>query len=100
MLLTNTKLQFDLTMIASEWPHQPWTEVAAKIALKSDGASGWKEWTNTTAIDRNTGLQASLDWGAWAGDAAKTYTLDISDYDLTGPLIYNLSFPYRKIVVT
>jgi len=84
LFLTNTKLQFDLTMIASEWPSQPWTEVAAKIALNSDGASGWKEWTNTTAIDRNTGLQASLDWGAWAGDAAKTYTLDISDYDLTG----------------
>ena len=84
LLLTNTKLQFDLTMIESEWPSGQWTKVADKIALKSDGVSGWKEWTNTTAIDRNTGLPVSLEWGPWNHDAAKTCTLDISDYDLTG----------------
>jgi hypothetical protein len=81
--LVGAQIQFDLTMVASEWAG--WTKVADKIAINSNGASGWKEWNNlATAIDRDTGLPTSLDWGPWAGDANKTYSLDISDYDLTG----------------
>jgi hypothetical protein len=83
--LTDAQLQFDLTMVASEWPSQPWTKVADKIAVNSDGPSGWKEYDNlTVATNRDTGEATGLDWGAWDGDANKTYTLDVSDYDETG----------------
>ena len=83
--LTDASLQFDVTMVASEWPSQPWTKVADKIAINSDDPCGWKEWNNlATAINRDTGEPTSLDWGAWAGDANKTYTLDVSSYNATG----------------
>lgn len=83
--LTGAQLQFDVTMIASEWPTQPWTKIADKIAVNSGGPSGWKEYNNlAVATDRDTGEATTLDWGTWAGDANKTYTLDISDYGDTG----------------
>ncbi len=85
--LAERRLQFDLTMIASEWPVGRWTKVADKIALNSDGASGWTEYTTATAVDKLSGQDTSLDWGRWAEgdpDVVKTITLDISDYDLTG----------------
>lgn len=78
------ELVFDLTMIQSEWPATPWTKPADKVAINSDGASGWKEYTSATAVWRSSGGAAPLDWGAWDPDAAKTYTVDISDYDVTG----------------
>jgi hypothetical protein len=85
MDLTDASLQFDLTMLAADWPLQPWTQVADKIAINSDGPSGWKEYEKlATAINRDTGEPATRDWGAWDGDANKTYTLDVSDYDATG----------------
>ncbi|UCC96488.1 MAG: hypothetical protein JSW66_11665 [Phycisphaerales bacterium] len=85
--LAGQSLMFDLTMIASEWPVNLWTKVADKVALNSDGPSGWKEYANATAIDTLTGESTSTDWGRWwdtAPDVVKTYSVDISDYDLTG----------------
>lgn len=81
--MTNAKLTFDLTMIASEWTGSNWTKVADKVALNSNGASGWMEFASTAAIDRTTLLSTSTDWGPWSGDAAKTYSLDIPSYDTT-----------------
>ncbi len=81
--LAYTTLTFDLTMIQSEWPSTPWTQAAATIALNSDGTSGWKEYA-PTAVWRDSGDPAPLDWGAWDPDAAKTYSVDISDYNITG----------------
>jgi hypothetical protein len=81
--LAGIKLQFDMTAYGSDFAN--WAKVADKIALNSDGASGWKEYDNlTTAIDRVTGLPTSLDFGSWSGTVERTYSLDISDYDLTG----------------
>ncbi len=90
--LGGVTLTFDLTMIASEWPSQPWTKVGDKIALNSDGPDGWKEYSNlATVIDRNTGNPSSLDWGAWSGDAYRTYSLDISNYNITGATFFQIS---------
>jgi hypothetical protein len=89
--LTDANLQFDLTMVASEWSNSAWTQVGDKIAVNSDGPSGWKEYgpasTSLLAysfIDRDTGLPTDRWWGPWEGDANKTYSYDISDYDATG----------------
>ncbi len=92
--LAGTTLTFDLTMIASEWPVGQWTKVADKIALNSDSPSGWTEYTTTTAIDQLTGESASLDWGRWSDtepDAIKTFSVDISDYDLTGATWFQIN---------
>jgi len=92
--LADQKLTFDLTMIASEWPVGLWTKVADKVALNSDGTSGWKEYANATAIDKVTGEATSLDWGRWwdtAPDVVKTYSVDISDYDLTGATWFQIN---------
>ncbi len=83
--LTDATLKFDLTMLASEWPSQPWTKVADKILIYSNGVSGWKEYNNLAkATNISDGSATGLDWGAWAGDAQKTYSLDVSDYDARG----------------
>ena len=94
LTLTDSSLRFDLTMVASEWPSMPWTKVADKIAINSDvnqndgtigTGGGWKEYSNlAVATNRDTNEASSLDWGAWSGDANKTYTLDVNDYDATG----------------
>ncbi|MGB7582059.1 MAG: hypothetical protein WBL85_06395 [Sedimentisphaerales bacterium] len=88
--LTDANLQFDLTMVASEWSNGAWTQVGDKIAVNSNGPSGWKEYgpasTSLLAysfIDRDTGLPTDRWWGPWEGDANKTYSYDISDYDAT-----------------
>ena len=86
--LTDANLQFDVTMVASEWGSGVWTKVADKIAINSNGPSGWKEWNNiAVATNRDTGAPASLEWGPWAplvADSNKTFTLNVSDYDATG----------------
>jgi len=81
--LADTTLKFDLTMIQSEWPSTPWTKVASSVALNSNGPSGWKEFA-ATAEWRNGSGAAPTDWGAWDPDAAKTYSVDVSSYDITG----------------
>ncbi len=54
--LTDAVLEFDLTMVASEWDPNIWTKVADKIAVNSNAAAGWVEWDNiTTATDRDSG---------------------------------------------
>jgi len=89
--LTDANLQFDLTMVASEWGNGAWTKVGDKIAINSDGPSGWKEYGPASTsllpysvIDRDSGTPTSFDWGSWNGDANKTYSYDVSDYDATG----------------
>jgi hypothetical protein len=83
--LTDASIQFDLTMVVSEWTGSIWTKVADKIAINSDGPSGWKEYDNLAeATNRDTGEATGLDWGTWSGDVNKTYTLDVSNYDATG----------------
>jgi hypothetical protein len=92
--LAGTKLQFDLTMVASEWPVGLWTKVADKVALNSNGTSGWKEFTGATVVDKLTGATASADWGRWwdaAPDVQKTYTIDISNYDVTGATWFQIN---------
>jgi hypothetical protein len=89
--LTDARLQFDVTMVASEWPSQPWTAVAAQVAINSNGPSGWKAWghdagddVNVTVTDRDTGAPSSREWGAWDGDSNRTFTVNVSDYITTG----------------
>jgi hypothetical protein len=86
------KLQFDLTMIASEWPSQPWTRFAQKIAIQSRG--DWTEYETNESnwVFRETGLPAPVDWGAWDGDVKKTCTIDISNYSLTGSTYFTINF--------
>jgi len=75
--MTNAKLTFDLTMIASEWTNYPWTE-AGKVSFACGG--NWTEWI-PTAVDRTTGLPTSTDWGPWLGDFKKTIIVDIPSYN-------------------
>ena len=89
--LADANFQFDLTMVASEWGPDIWTQVGDKIAINSDGPSGWKEYGPSStsllpysAIDRDSSTPTSFDWGPWDGDANKTYSYDVSDYDATG----------------
>jgi hypothetical protein len=82
-LLPGVKLQFDLTMIQAEWTANNWTKVADKVAVNSNGVSGWKEFY-PVVTDRITGAAVGGDWGPWNPDALKTYTIDLSDYDTTG----------------
>ncbi len=88
---TDANFQFDLTMVASEWGGSTWTQVGDMIAINSDGPSGWKQYGPASSssaaysfINRDTGEPTSRDWGPWAGDANKTYSYSLSDYDATG----------------
>ena len=90
MDMTDAQLQFDLTMIASEWSGSTWTQVGDKIAINSNGPSGWKEYGPASSssaaysfVNRDTGEPVGHDdWGP--SDANKTFTYDFSDYDSTG----------------
>jgi hypothetical protein len=85
--LTGASLSFDLSMVVDEFTSGGvWTKVADKIAINSDGPSGWYEWNNlAVATNRDTGEATGLDWGPWSpDDTNKTYTLDVSNYDATG----------------
>lgn len=87
------KLQFDLTMIADEWPNGNWTRIAQKLALQIDGS--WDETPETTAdnwVFRDTGEPAPVDWGNWMGDTARTCTIDLSSYDVTGATSFIINF--------
>ncbi len=94
-LQPGTTLQFDVTMIQSEWTQNNWTQVANKIAINSDGPSGWKEYS-PIAIDRITGQSASLDWGSLNPDALKTYSVDISNYDATGATWFRINISLQQ----
>jgi len=103
--LTFTKgtfIKFDLTMPSADWPSGQWTKVGAKLAINSDGPSGWKEYgpdatsdTNLySVIDRDTGLPTSFDWQSdWnpGVDGNKTYTYNVSSYDATGATWMNIN---------
>jgi|GEM_PF-1624246 len=91
--LAGYTLMFDLTALPTDFADgNTWVRVADKIALNSDvnqsgpGSGGWKEWTTATAVNRKgkkkTDVLAGLDWQASDG-ASRTYSLVISDYDLT-----------------
>jgi hypothetical protein len=92
---TDASLQFDVTMRAADWPEEPWTCVADKIAINSDvnqvdgtigTGGGWKEYDKlATVINRDTGEPSTRDWDAtWDGDVNKTYTLDVANYNSVG----------------
>ena len=91
MDLSGATLKFDLTMIASEWPSTTWTQVADKIGVNSNASPGWEEYgpgssshAAYSVIDRDTGKPTTRSWGTWEGNAKKTFSFDISDYDSTG----------------
>lgn len=96
-------LSLDLTMFADDWPTQPWTRFAGKIALSSDGVgvsgkdAGWSEYEATADnwTERETGEASSDSWGAWDGDCIRTYKIDISDYDLTDATYFSISFAFN-----
>lgn len=94
-LMTNIILTFDVTMYANEWSGNNWTKIADKIAFNSD--SGWQEWTTTTAVDRLTGLPTSTDWGPWAGDAFKSYRLEIPSYNALNWFQIVISFQQNPV---
>jgi len=94
-LQPGTTLQFDVTMIQSEWTQNNWTQVANNIAINSDGPSGWKEYS-PIAIDRITGQSTSPDWGPWNPDALKTYSVDISNYDATGATWFRINISLQQ----
>jgi hypothetical protein len=88
--LANTTLMFDLTAFGSDF--EDWAKCADKIALNSNGPDGWKEYDNlATAINRNTGESEGLDWGNWDEIVERTYSLDISDYDVSGATWFNIN---------
>ncbi|MGA2172891.1 MAG: hypothetical protein ABSG82_07775, partial [Sedimentisphaerales bacterium] len=95
--LTDANLQFDLTMKASDWPDPCWTKVCGKVAINSDGPSGWKEYgpdapnNKITVINRDTGGDANFDWQSSEGDANKTYIVNVSDYDSTGATWFQIN---------
>ncbi len=89
--LEGVALQFDVTMIQSEWTSSIWTKVANAVALASNGPDGWKEFQPSNIIDRVSGeVTTSWDWGNWSADALKTIVVDISDYDLEGATYLDL----------
>jgi len=94
-LQPGTILQFDVTMIQSEWTQNNWIQVAYRIAINSDGPDGWKEFA-PVAIDRVTGRPTSLDWGSWNPDARKTYSVDISDYDADGATWFQINISLQQ----
>ncbi len=90
--LENTTLMFDYTAYGADFSN--WAEIGEKIALNSDAAPGWKEYNGrdlAVVIDRNTGEQLdSIDFGSWEEIFQRTYTLDVSDYDLTGATWFSI----------
>lgn len=94
-LVAGTKLQFDLTMIQSEWTGNNWTKVADKLALNSNGKSGWKEYF-PKAVDKATGADTAGDWGPWNPDVTKTFSVDISDYDATGATWFQINISLQQ----
>jgi hypothetical protein len=92
-----TRLMFDVTMIQSEWGGSIWTKVADKVAINTDNATGWKEFYPPQFFDTITGAAlADVDWGGWSPTITKTYSLDISDYDLTGATWFQLNISVQQ----
>jgi hypothetical protein len=90
-LPAGTRLIFDLTMVQSEWPGGTWTKVADKVAINSNSPAGWKEFTPPLFFDTLTGAAlTAADWGGWSPTITKTYSVDISSYNLTGATWFQL----------
>lgn len=90
-----SSISFDLTQLASEWPADQWTQVGDQIIVQSDGPSGQVALTSAiTVVNRADGTPAGKDWGNWGGsfpDNAKTYTLNLGNYDLTGATYFQIN---------
>jgi hypothetical protein len=93
--LSAAKIQFDVTVVQSEWVSNNWTKVADKIALNSDGAGGWKEFY-PTVVDKTTGAASAGDWGPWSPGLTRTFTADISSYDLTGATWFQINIALQQ----
>jgi hypothetical protein len=78
--LTNMKLQFDVTLIASEWNNEPVT--IGPLVVQSDlpGTAGWRVFP-VTAINRLTGGGALITWHSSLGNVYKTCTVDFTTLD-------------------
>ncbi len=94
-----TEFTLDVTFIASEWlVNYNWLKVD-KLAINSDGISGWKEFINPIAINRDDLTTCPLDFGPWYPlqlTPNRTYSWDLTTlvggYDATGAT-------YMKIIV-
>lgn len=73
------KFSFDLTLTGGA---AGWNDMDEKIAINSDGVSGYMEVAPT--VKNNDGSSSGHDWGDWTGTFARTYTTDLSAYDSTG----------------
>ena len=90
-----TTFKFDFIMLQADFPSTQWTKVADKISLVSDGVGGgWAEYTWQDAIfswtDPTNTTDCPSDWGAWDPDAKKTYSMDVSDYDMTDATYFEI----------
>jgi len=95
-IVPSLKLSFDLTAYGADFNDGVWAKCADKIAVNSDGTSGWKEYNNlTTAVNRTTGDPEGLDWGSWSPLVERTYSLDISDYDATGATWFQINISFQ-----
>ncbi|MGA2171585.1 MAG: PEP-CTERM sorting domain-containing protein [Sedimentisphaerales bacterium] len=74
-----TGFQMDVTFLAedSRWA-SGWGGQIDKIAVNSDGASGWKEYARTTCKDQ-IGNDVGPGWSPGWGDQTWTYSYDMSD---------------------
>jgi hypothetical protein len=85
-----TKLTMDMTFYGSDFVG--WGKFAGKVAINSDGPSGWMEFGvdaggagNPTSVLRDGGGPSEFDLGNWYGNPTKrTLSWTIEDYDNTG----------------
>jgi hypothetical protein len=80
---TGCKLSFDLTAYEADYTGSGWEDFDEKIAINSDGTSGYMEIAPSVVND--DGSSTGHDWGGWyTGDIKRTYTTDLSGYNATG----------------
>jgi hypothetical protein len=95
-----TKLTMDVTLWGADMPD--WGKFAGKIAINSDGASGWMELgvdaggTGSPVATNRDGGAAAFDfgpWSGWAGAADKRhFEITLEDYDMTGATWFQINF--------
>jgi hypothetical protein len=83
------ELTMDFTMFGTDFSDGTWMKFGGKVAINSDGTSGWKEFgedagTTCSSIDRLTGDPSTFDGGSWTlPNSQRTFSYDIN-YDATG----------------
>jgi hypothetical protein len=98
---TGTKLTMDVTLWGADM--FDWGKFAGKIALNSNGASGWMELGvdaggagNPVSVVRGTTTASSFDFGPWSGWGGvpdkRSFTFTLEDYDTTGATWFSIAF--------